>query len=379
MNDAVIVSARRTPIGRRNGALSSVHPHDLLGVAQTAAIQDAGVAGSDIDLIITGCVTKAGEQAYNIARLAALASGIPVEVPGITLDAQCGSSQQGVNMAAAMIQSGAAETILVSGVESMSRVPLGTDRTQGPGDALSDSYRARFEDLTVGESAERIADKWKISRDECDAWSARSHRLAGQARDLGWFNDEIAPVMVDGHPVTQDEGIRESTMEVLSGLKPAFRQNGVLSAGSSSQISDGAAAVVVMSADRARQVGAKVLATIEAHSIVGVDPILRLTGPIPVTQKLVTDRGMRISDVDHFEVNEAFASVVLAWLRETDAEESRVNPSGGAIALGHPVGSTGARLITTAVHALHRAGTETALVAMCCGGGLGTGTFLRRE
>lgn len=377
-NAPVIVAAKRTPIGRRDGVLSGVHPHELLATAQVAALESAGVPAAELDLIITGCVTKVGEQAYNIARLAALASGFPVDVPGMTLDAQCGSSQQAVNVAAAMIASGTAEAVLASGVESMSRVPLGADRANGPGDALSAGYRERFEDLTVGESAERIADAWGISRADCDAWAARSQRLAAAARDRGDFANEIVPVRVGDTVVSHDEGIRESSPEVLATLRSPFRPDGALTAASSSQISDGAAAVLVMSAGRAKRAGITPLARIAAQDIVGVDPILRLTGPIPVTANILDKTQLKIDDIDHFEVNEAFASVIHAWLRETGAQEHRVNPLGGAIALGHPVGATGARLITTAVHRMHRVGHANALVAMCCGGGLGTGTLLQR-
>lgn len=376
--EAVIVAARRSPVGRRNGALSSVHPHDLLGAVQSAVLAQVDLDPAQVDLIISGCVTKVGEQAYNIARLAALASGLPDSVPGITLDAQCGSSQQAVNLAASMVAAGTADIVLASGVEAMSRVPLGTDRQNGPGRALSESYLARYEDLTVGESAERIADKWRITRADCDAWAARSQRLAGAARDAGVFTAEIVPLQVNGATVDQDEGIRDSPVAALAKLRTAFREDGALTAASSSQISDGAAAVLVMSERRAEQLGLEPMVRVIGQSIVGVDPILRLTGPIPVTEQLLGRAGLSIQDIDHFEVNEAFASVVHAWLRATGAPDDRVNPLGGAIALGHPVGATGARLITTAAHRMVAQGHDRAIVAMCCGGGLGTGTLLAR-
>jgi len=372
----VIVAAKRTPIGKRNGVLSGIHPHQLLAHAQNAVLGATGLNGQDLDLVITGCVTKVGEQGYNIARMAALASGLPSEVPGITLDAQCGSSQQGVNIAAAMIKTGASEVILASGVESMSRVPLGSDRELGPGDAFSPGYRDRYELLSVGESAERIADKWAISRSDCDAWAARSQQLAAAAAERGDFAAELEPVATEEATVSRDEGIRESTIEKLASLKPSFRPDGTLTAASSSQISDGAAAVLVMARGRARSLGLPILAVVDAQVIVGVDPILRLTGPIPVTQQILDLTGRKIDDIGFFEVNEAFASVVLAWLRDSGAPPDRTNVNGGAIALGHPVGATGARLITSAVHELARRGAESALVAMCCGGGLGTGTLL---
>jgi len=377
---AVIVAARRTPIGRRAGALSGVHPQELLATANRAALDSAHLDGSELSLVLTGCVTKIGEQAYNVGRLAALGGGIPQEVPAVTLDAQCGSSQQAVNMAASAIMSGAADIVLASGVESMSRIPLGSDRELGPGDALTESYRRRYEVVSAGESAERIADLWKITRAECDEFAWRSHQKALAAQRNGAFDAEIVTVVrQDGTKIDRDEGVRDNELASLGQLKPAFREDGFHTAATSSPINDGAAAVVIMTRDEARARGLEPLARIAAQSIVGVDPTIRLTGPIPATAQLLARSGLAMTDFDLFEVNEAFASVVLAWMREYRPDPARVNRNGGAIALGHPVGATGARLITTAVHDLVRSNERRALVAMCCGGGLGTGTVLVRD
>jgi len=377
---AVIVAARRTPIGRRAGALSGVHPQELLATANRAALDSAHLDGSELSLVLTGCVTKIGEQAYNVGRLATLGGGIPKEVPAVTLDAQCGSSQQAVNMAASAIMSGAADIVLASGVESMSRIPLGSDRELGPGDALTESYRRRYEVVSAGESAERIADLWKITRAECDEFAWRSHQKALAAQRNGAFDAEIVTVVrQDGTKIDRDEGVRDNELASLGQLKPAFREDGFHTAATSSPINDGAAAVVIMTRDEARARGLEPLARIAAQSIVGVDPTIRLTGPIPATAQLLARSGLAMTDFDLFEVNEAFASVVLAWMREYRPDPARVNRNGGAIALGHPVGATGARLITTAVHDLVRSNERRALVAMCCGGGLGTGTVLVRD
>jgi acetyl-CoA acetyltransferase family protein len=376
--DAMIVAARRTPIGRRNGSLSTVHPHELLAAANAAVLADSGLAGGDLDMIVCGCVTQVGDQAYNIGRMAALSAGLPVEVPAMTLDSQCGSSQQAVNVAAALVHSGAAEVVLACGVESMSRVPLGSAQLEQFGSPYSASYLDRYELVTQGESAERIADRWQLTRADCDAWAERSQRLAAQATAAGRFSDEITPVPVGNSLVTSDEGIRESTAESLAALAPAFRPAGRHTAGNSSQISDGAAAVVVMARARARTSGAIPIARIAGEAFVGVDPVLKLTGAIPATATLLA-RGITPADIGLFEVSEAFASVALAWLAETHADADRVNVNGGAIALGHPVGASGARMIVTAAHEMRRRDAEAAVIAMCCGGGLGTGTLLVPE
>jgi acetyl-CoA acetyltransferase family protein len=367
-------------MGRRLGALSGVHPQELLATAHQAALDSAQLDGSELSLILTGCVTKIGEQAYNVGRLAALGGGIPKEIPAVTLDAQCGSSQQAVNMAASAIMSGAADIVLASGVESMSRVPLGRDRELGPGDALTESYRRRYEVVSAGESAERIAELWQVTRAECDEFGWRSHQRAAGAQRNGAFDAEIVPVVLeDGTKIERDEGVRDNELAALGKLKSAFREDGFHTAATSSPISDGAAAVVIMTQGEARARGLEPLARIAAQSIVGVDPTIRLTGPIPATAQLLERSGLSVTDFDLFEVNEAFASVVLAWMREYGPDPARVNRNGGAIALGHPVGATGTRLITTAVHDLIRSNERRALVAMCCGGGLGTGTVLVRD
>lgn len=376
---AVIASAVRTPIGRRGGGLSGCHPADLLALVLREAVASAGLPQSSIGQILVGCVSEVGEQTYNIARTAALAAGFPAHVPGTTMDAQCGSSQQAVNLGAALIAAGAEDIVIAAGVESMSRIPLGTASSSGPGDPLSPSYRARYEVVNQGESAERIADNWRVTRRECDEWAALSQRRAARAWSAGHFAAETRPVPTDdGGLVERDEGLRPSTPESLAALKPAFREDGRHTAGNSSQISDGAAAVVLMAEEVAVAHGARARAALSAQTIIGVDPVLKLTGPIPATRRILDETGRRLADIDRFEVNEAFASVVLAWLREFPGVDDRLNVNGGAIALGHPVGATGARLITTALHELERSDLNTALVTMCCGGGLGTATLIER-
>ena len=378
-DDAVIVSARRSPFGRRNGVLAGMHPHELLGSVHGAVIEDSGIPGPDVDMIITGCVTQIGDQSYNIGRMAALGSGLPAEVPAMTIDGQCGSSHQAVNVAASMVRSGAAEVIVASGVESMSRIPLGSAQGTGFGTPYSAGYTSRFEVVGQGESAERIADKWHITRAECDAWAVRSQQRAAAATERGRFDREVVPLSVDGEIVTRDQGIRASTPESLAALRPVFREDGRHTAANSSQISDGAAAVLVMSRSRAGKLGLTPLARVAGQAFVGVDPVLKLTGPIPATAALLNRAGLTTDDIGVFEVSEAFASVVLAWLAETGADPDRVNVNGGAIALGHPVGASGARMIATAAHELVCSGMQFAVVTMCCGGGLGTATLLEAE
>jgi acetyl-CoA acetyltransferase family protein len=325
-----------------------------------------------------GCVTQAGEQAYNIARNSAIAAGLPDHVAGATLDAQCGSSQQAVNVAAALVASGIENVVVAAGVESMSRVPLRTAIDCGPGDPLSDAYRERVEVVNQGESAERIADRWGVDRLECDEIGLRSQLRAKAARDEGRFDREIVPITVDDATITADQGIRDTTAEALAALKPAFRPDGRHTAGNSSQISDGAAALVVASRRWAERNGVPIRAVIRAQAFVGVDPVLKLTGPIPATRAVLDRSGLTVDDIDVFEISEAFASVVAAWMREFGVSDELLNVNGGAIALGHPVGASGARLIVSALHELERRGAERALVAMCCGGGLGTGTLIER-
>ena len=389
MSDVVIVEAVRSPIGRRGGGLSSLHPADLLAQVQRALIERSGIDPTAVDQVVGGCVTAAGEQSFNIARTAWLTAGLPLTVAATTVDAQCGSSQQATNMAAGLIASGAIDVAVACGVESMSRVPLGSNTANGPGRAIPKSYFSSYEFTSQFEGAERIAEKWGISREDTDAFGLQSQQRAARAWQEGRYEREVVPIEApvlddEGKPsgetrtVARDEGLRETSLEKLSTLKPVARENGVHTAGTSSQISDGAAAVLLMSAERAQQLGLTPRARIAHQCLVGVDPVLMLTGPIDATQKLLERSGMGIGDFSTYEVNEAFASVVLAWERELGPDMEKVNPNGGAIALGHPVGCTGARLITSALHEMERVEGSHALVSMCCGGGLGTGTILER-
>ena len=389
MSDVVIVEAVRSPIGRRNGELSTMHPADLLGAVQRAVVERSGIDPREVDQVVGGCVTAVGEQSYNIARTAWLAAGLPLEVAASTVDAQCGSSQHATNLAAGLIASGTADVVVSCGVESMSRIPLGANTKAGPGRAIPKTYFGQYEFTSQFEGAERIAEKWGITRDDCDRFGLRSQELAAQAWEEGRFDREIVAVDAPDvdeegkpvgtfHRVERDGGLRDTSLEALANLKPVAREDGVHTAGSSSQISDGAAAVLMMSAEKASALGLTPRARISHQTLVGVDPVLMLTGPIPATQKLLDRSGMTIGDFDAIEINEAFASVVLAWERELQPDMSKVNPNGGAIALGHPVGATGARLVTTALHEMERVDGRAALVTMCCGGGLGTGTILER-
>lgn len=386
--DVVIVEAVRSPIGRRGGGLSSMHPADLLGAVQLAAIRRAGIDPSLIDQVVGGNVTQVGEQSFNISRTAWLTAGLPQGVAATTIDSQCGSSQQATSFAAGLIASGACDIVLACGVESMSRVPLGSSVKNGPGKSIPKSYYGHYEMTSQFEGAERIATKWGITRSDADEFGLQSQVRAARARSEGRFEREIvtiaAPVLdTDGKPtgettpVTVDEGIRESSIERLGTLKPVL-ETGIHTAGTSSQISDGAAAVLLMSATKAAALGFRPRARIVTHCLVGVDPVLMLTGPIDATRRVLDRTGMSMADIDVVEINEAFASVVLAWERELHPDMARVNPNGGAIALGHPVGCTGARLITSALHELERTDATNALITMCCGGGLGTGTIIER-
>ena len=386
--DVVIIEAVRSPLGRRNGGLASVHPVELLGAVQRAAVERAGIDPGAVGQVVGGCVTQTGEQTFDIARSAWLTAGLPIEVAGTTVDAQCGSSQQATNLAAALIAAGVVDVALACGVESMSRVPLGVAVSNGPGRPLPKSYFERFEYTSQFEGAERIADKWGISREDCDRFGLQSQQRAQAAWSEGRFEREVLPIdapdLEDGKPtgtthhVAKDEGLRETSLEALAALKPVARPDGVHTAGTSSQITDGAAAVLLASAERADALGLRARARVVDQCLVGVDPVLMLTGPIDATQRLLARTGMGMDDMDTVEINEAFASVVLAWERELHPDPARVNPNGGAIAIGHPVGATGARLVTTALHELERTDGQFGLVTMCCGGGLGTGTILER-
>jgi acetyl-CoA C-acetyltransferase len=387
--DVVIVEAVRSPLGRRNGGLATVHPADLLGGVQVGAIERSGIDPHEVGQLVGGCVSQVGEQTFNIARTAWLAAGMPLEVAGTTVDAQCGSSQQATNLAASLIKAGAVEVALSCGVESMSRVPLGAAVRGDFGRPTPKSYFARYEVTSQFEGAERIAEKWGITRADCDRFGLESQTRAQRAWAEGRFEREVLPVDapdVDDegkptgstHAVTRDEGLRETSLEALAKLKPVGRENGVHTAGSSSQITDGAAAVLLMTVAKAKELGLRPRARIVDQCLVGVDPVLMLTGPIDATRKLLERTGLGMADIDTVEINEAFASVVLAWEQELKPDMERVNPNGGAIALGHPVGATGARLITTALHELERTDGTFGLITMCCGGGLGTGTIIER-
>ena len=388
-SDVVIVEAVRSPLGKRNGGLSTAHPANLLGAVQVAALNRSGMNATDVGQVIGGCVGQIGPQTFNIARTAWLSAGLPLEVAATTVDAQCGSSQQATNLAAALVKGGVVDSALSCGIEMMSKIPLGATMSKDLDRPLAKSYFAHYEATSQFEGAERIAEKWGITRADCDAFGLRSQQRAAHAWDEGRFEREVvafdAPDLgEDGkpsgstHTVSRDEGLRETSLEALAKLKPVARENGVHTAGSASQISDGAAAVLMMTAARAKELGLTPRARIVDQCLVGVDPVLMLTGPIDATRRILERTGLTMNDIDTVEINEAFASVVLAWERELKPDMDRVNPNGGAIAIGHPVGATGARLITTALHELERIDGTYGLVTMCCGGGLGTGTLIER-
>jgi len=391
MNDVVIVEAVRTPIGRRNGGLSTVHPADLLGTALLEVVGRSGIDPAGVEQVVAGCVSQVGEQSFNVARTAWLSAGLPLSTAATTVDTQCGSSQQATNVATSLVASGVVDVAIACGVELMSRVPIGSNSSKqlGLGVPIPKTYFPRYEFTSQFEGAERIADKWGITRADTDEFGLLSQQRAARAWAEGRFDTQVVPVDApdvgeDGKPtgsthrVQRDEGLRETSLEALAGLKPVARPDGVHTAGSSSQISDGAAALLIMTPDKATELGLRARARVVDTCLVGVDPILMLTGPIDATQRLLARTGMALDDVDLVEINEAFASVVLAWQRELGADLDRTNPNGGAIALGHPLGGTGAFLMTKAVHELERIDGSTALVTMCCGGGLGTGTIIER-
>ncbi|MEX2268224.1 MAG: steroid 3-ketoacyl-CoA thiolase [Acidimicrobiia bacterium] len=387
--DVVIVEAVRSPLGRRNGGLSSVHPADLLGAVQRETIERSGIDPNAVGQVVAGCVSQTGEQTFDIGRTAWLGAGLPIGVAGTTVDAQCGSSQQATNFAAALVAAGVVDSAVGCGVESMTRIPLGVAVKNGPGRPLSKAYFDQYEYATQFEAAERIAEKWGITRSDCDQLGLESQTRARQAWDEGRFEREVLPIDapdVDDegkptgttHAVVRDEGLRETSLDALAALKPVARDDGVHTAGTSSQITDGAAAVLMTSGAKARELGLRARARIVDQCLVGVDPVLMLTGPIDATHRLLDRTGLSIGDMDTVEINEAFASIVLAWEREIHPDMGRVNPNGGAIAIGHPVGATGARLITTALHELERTDGTFGLITMCCGGGLGSGTIIER-
>ena len=391
--EVVIVEAVRTPIGRghkEKGYYKDTHPNELLGKTYSEVIKRAGIDASEVEDVITGCVQQYGEQMFNVGRNAWLQEGLPIETPATTVDRQCGSAQQAVNFGAALIAAGVHDTVIGSGVEHMGHIPMGVGFSwvDQVGTPWPEEILAKYNLVPQGISAEMIASKWEIPRSELDEIGVRSHQNAHRATEEGRFEREIVPFQVNGDTYQTDQGIRpDTTLETLANLRVAFPQaaehvggedNLKVTAGNSSQISDGAAAVLLMERQKAEALGLKPRARIVDQTTVGVDPVIMLTGPIPATKKLLERNGMKMDDIDLVEINEAFASVVAAWRRELDPDMDRVNVNGGAIALGHPLGSTGARLITTLLHELERSDKEVGLVTMCCGGGLGTGTIIQR-
>jgi len=381
--EVVIVEAARTPIGRghpEKGYYKDTHPSTLLARNLEALIERAGIDPIEVGDVIGGCVQQFGEQTFNITRNAWLQAGLPEEVPATTVDRQCGSGQQAVNLAAALVASGVHDVAIGCGVEHMGHNSFakGAEVVAEFGAPFTPELMERYDLIPQGLSAEMIADKWEIPRSELDELGVRSQQLAIKATEEGRFEREIVPFQVNGDTYMTDQGLRETTLEGLAGLKPAFKEDGKITAGNSSQVSDGAAAVLLMAREKAEALGLEPRARIYDQTTVGVDPVIMLTGPIPATRKLLERNQMELSDIDLIEINEAFASVVAAWRRELDPDMDRVNVNGGAIALGHPLGSSGARLITTLLHELERSDKEIGMVTMCCGGGLGTGTLIQR-
>ena len=384
MREAVIVDAVRTPVGRRDGGLKSWHPVDLLGHTLKTIVQRNKLDPALVDDVVAGCVGQAGEQAFNVARNAVLAAGFPESVPGTTVDRQCGSSQQAAHFAAQGVIAGSYDIAIACGVECMTRVPMGSNGA-GPGKPFGPMVMRRYNDVVFhqGVGAEMMAERWEISRGELDAFSLESHRRAAQATEEGRFCNEIIAVPVEtdngiAH-VTRDEGIRTgTTLEKMATLKPAFKPDGVITAGNSSQISDGAASVLIMERGVAERLGLRPLARFVAFALAAEDPVIMLSAPIPATRKILDRAGLSLGDIDRVEINEAFASVVLAWQRELCADLSKVNVNGGAVALGHPLGASGARLMTTLVHELQRCGGRYGLQTMCEGGGMANATLIER-
>ncbi len=391
MTNVVIVDAVRTPIGKRAGGLSTLHPGELLGRVQRALVERSGIDPAEIGQVVGGCVSQVGEQAFNITRTSWLAAGLPIATAATTVDTQCGSSQQATNLATALVGSGVVDVAIACGVEIMSRIPIGSNGNKklGLGVPIPKSYFAQYEMTSQFEGAERIADKWGISRADADAFGLASQQRAAQAWEQDRFAGQWIPIEapdVDDegkptgttHTVNRDEGLRETSLDKLASLKAVAREDGVHTAGNSSQISDGASAVLMMTEERAAALGLSPRARIVDTCLVGTDPVLMLTGPIDATQRMLARSGLSIDDIDTFEINEAFASVVLAWQKEVCADPARTNPNGGAIALGHPLGATGGFLITKALYELERTGGRYGLISMCCGGGIGTGTIIER-
>jgi acetyl-CoA acyltransferase len=382
--EAVIVEAVRTPVGRghlEKGYYKDVHPADLLGKTYTEVLDRAGVEPAEVEDVIAGCVQQFGEQGFNVARNAWLQEGLPIEAAATTIDRQCGSAQQAVNFGAALIAAGIHDVVIGSGVEHMGHLPFAAAmKTQQEfGAAFTSKLMEKHNIVGQGLGAEMIADQWEIPRSELDELALRSHQRAARATEEGKFEREILPFRVNGDTYVADQGIRADTsLEALAALKPVFREDGRITAGNSSQISDGAAAVLLMSREKADALGVRPRARIVDQTTVGCDPVKMLEGPIPATAKILQRNQMSIDDIDFIEINEAFAPVVAAWAREHGPDMDRVNPRGGAMAIGHPLGSTGARLLTTLLHELEDEDKEIGLVTMCCGGGLGTATLIQR-
>jgi acetyl-CoA C-acetyltransferase len=386
MRDVFIVEAARSPIGKRGKGLAGLMPADLLGAVQSAALKRAKLPPEAVGQLIGGCVSQINQQSFNIARIAWLSQGLPMEIAATTVDSQCGSSQQATSLAAAMIGSGMEEVVMSCGLEMMSRVPLGSNMAGGA--PMGPSYMSHYQPTSQFMGAAMIANEYQITRADTDAFGLRSQQRAIAAWERGDFVREVVPIDApvldkEGKPtgatatIKRDEGLRATTLEALAGLDPVPGQE-IHTAGSSSQVSDGAAAVILASEEAVKKYNLTPRARIVATTLVGVDPVTMLKGPIPASRKVLKQSGLKVDDIATFEVNEAFASVVLAWEKELHPDPERVNPQGGAIALGHPTGSTGARLITTALHTLERTNGKYGLIAMCCGGGLGTGTIIER-
>jgi acetyl-CoA C-acetyltransferase len=387
MPEAYIVDAVRTPVGKRGGSLAPIHPADLGAITLNALMDRTGIDPAAVEDVVMGCLDTIGPQAGDIARTAWLAAGLPETTPGVTVDRQCGSSQQAVHFAAQAVLAGVSDVVVAAGVQNMSMIPISSAMTVTEGMDVpeiftgSEGWVKRYGDQEISQfrGADMIAEQWDITRDDMEAFAVESHERALRATAEGRFEREILPFPVNGGTVTTDQGIRADTsLEALAALKPVFREDGRITAGNSSQISDGAAAVMLASRERADELGLRPRARILDQTTVGVDPVTMLTGPIPATRKILDRNGMTIDDIDLFEVNEAYSSVIGAWRRELGPDMDRVNVNGGAIALGHPLGSTGARLVTTLLHELESSDKEIGLVTMCCGGGLGTGTLIQR-
>jgi acetyl-CoA acyltransferase len=382
--EVVVVEAARTPIGRGHrakGWYRDIHPNELLGASYRAVIERAGIDAELVEEVVAGCVTQVGEQSNNIARNAWLQAGLPVTTPASTVDLQCGSGQQAVSFAAGLIAAGVHDVMIGAGVEHMGRIPMGSGVAHADefGVPFPPQLMERYALVPQGLSAEMIAAKWEIPRSEQDELGLRSHQRAARATEEGRFEREIVPIEADGELRSSDQGIRRDTsLEQLAALKPAFKKDGTVTAGNSSQLSDGAAAVLLMAREKADELGLKPRARILDTTTVGVDPVIMLTGPIPATRAILQRNGLKIDDLDLIEINEAFASVVGAWRRELKPDMDRVNVNGGALALGHPLGSSGARLLTTLLHELERSDGELGLVTMCTAGGTGPATLLQR-